>query len=132
MAPRRGGQRTPATPHHLEDPHLPEEFAPKPFHCAVDERDDGTFVRPEGDLDMSTAVDVESVLRRALDGGAKRLVVDLRGLHFMDSTGLTLLTRWNNASRRDGFDFALVGGHARIQRLFTLTGLHEYFTFTAG
>ncbi|MDA0185060.1 STAS domain-containing protein [Solirubrobacter phytolaccae] len=111
---------------------MPDEFAPKPFHCAVDAREDGTFARPVGDLDMSTAPDVEAVLRAAVDGGAKRVVVDLRGLHFMDSTGLTLLTRWNNASRRDGFEFALVGGDDRIQRLFVLTGLHEYFTFTAG
>ena len=58
--------------------------------------------------------------------------MDLRGLSFMDSTGLTLLTRWHNASRRDGFDFALVQGDERIARLFTLTGLHEYFTFVAG
>lgn len=132
MAPRRGAQRTPAMPHHPEDPHVPEEFAPKPFHCAVDAREDATFVRPEGDLDMSTASDVEAVMQTAFDEGVKRLVVDLRGLHFMDSTGLTLLTRWNNASNRDGFALELIPGHERIQRLFTLTGLHEYFTFTAG
>ena len=117
---------------HLEDPHLPEELAPKPFHCAVDDRDGAKFVRPEGDLDMSTAPEVEAALRGALETGSKRVVVDLRGLHFMDSTGLTLLTRFNNAARRDGFDLELICGHDRIQRLFTLTGLHEYFTFTAG
>ena len=111
---------------------MPDASAPKPFHCAVDDRDAAAFVRPEGDLDMSTAPDVEAVLRRALENGAKRLVVDLRGLHFMDSSGLTLLTRWSNASHRDGFELELVPGHERIQRLFTLTGLHEYFTFTAG
>ena len=76
--------------------------------------------------------DVERLLRQALDDGARRIVVDLRGLSFMDSTGITLLTRWNNASARDGFDLALVQGHERIARLFTLTGLDEYFTFVAG
>lgn len=111
---------------------MSEEFAPKPFRCAVSHHDGLSHVRPEGDLDMSTAGEVDTALREALDGGAKRLVVDLRGLHFMDSTGLTLLTRWNNASRRDGFDLELIEGDERIQRLFTLTGLHEYFTFTAG
>ena len=111
---------------------MSDESAPKPFRCTVDDRDAVAFVRPEGDLDMSTAPDVEAVLQGVLEGGAKRLVVDLRGLHFMDSSGLTLLTRWNNASQRDGFDLEVVKGHERIQRLFTLTGLHEYFTFTAG
>lgn len=111
---------------------MPDDFAPNPFRCAVSHRDGATYVRPEGDLDMSTVEDVEIALREALEDGAKRVIVDLRGLHFMDSTGLTLLTRWNNASQRDGFNLELVKGDPRIQRLFTLTGLHEYFTFTAG
>jgi anti-sigma B factor antagonist len=111
---------------------LPEDYAPKPCRCAVSHRDGATWVRPEGDLDMSTVEDVEAALRSALDEGAKRLIVDLRGLQFMDSTGITLLTRFNNASQRDGFDLALVRGDERIERLFMLTGLHEYFTFTAG
>jgi anti-sigma B factor antagonist len=111
---------------------LPDDFVPKPFHCSVRHHDGATYVRPEGDLDMGTSDEVEAVISEAVTSGAKRVVVDLSGLHFMDSTGLTLLTRWNNASNRDGFDLELIKGHERIQRLFTLTGLHEYFTFTAG
>ena len=111
---------------------MPEDFAPNPFRCAVTHRDGATWIRPEGDLDMSTVEEVETALRAAIDGGATRVVMDLRGLYFMDSTGLTLLTRFSNASQRDGFELELVKGHERIQRLFTLTGLHEYFTFTAG
>jgi anti-sigma B factor antagonist len=111
---------------------LPDDFVPKPFHCSVRQLDGATYVRPEGDLDMGTTDEVEAAISAAVQGGATRVVVDLSGLHFMDSTGLTLLTRWNNASNRDGFALELIKGHERIQRLFTLTGLHEYFTFTAG
>ena len=50
-------------------------------------------------------------------------MVDLRGLEFMDSTGLTLLTRWTLEAERDGYAFALIAGSERIQRLFELTGL---------
>ena len=50
----------------------------------------------------------------------------------MDSTGITLLSRFNNASRRDGFDLALIPGDRRVTRLFWLTGLEEYFTFVSG
>jgi anti-sigma B factor antagonist len=111
---------------------LPDDYVPKPFRCEVDHRDGATYLRPEGDLDMGTADEVEAMIREAVQSGAQRVVIDLRGLHFMDSSGLTLLTRWNNASNRDGFDLELIRGPDRIQRLFTLTGLHEYFTFTAG
>jgi anti-sigma B factor antagonist len=111
---------------------MPEDFVPKPFRCVIEQRDGAILLRPEGDLDMSTVEDIEGRLRQALDEGAQRIVIDLRGLNFMDSTGITLLTRWNNASVRDGFDLALVQGHERIARLFTLTGLDEYFTFVPG
>ena len=111
---------------------MPEELAPKPFHCAVDDRDGAKFVRPEGDLDMSTAPEVEAVLQGALTTGSKRVVVDLRGLHFMDSTGLTLLTRWSLAAERDGFSLVLVPGNDRIQRLFEITRLVTHFQFVAG
>ena len=111
---------------------MPEDFVPKPFRCDVAQRDGTTHLRPEGDLDMSTVEELEGLLSGALEGGAKRIVVDLRGLAFMDSTGITLLTRYNNAAGRDGFDLALVQGHQRVARLFSLTGLDEYFTFVAG
>ena len=59
-------------------------------------------------------------------------MVDLRGLDFMDSTGLTLLTRWSLGAERDGYAFALIAGSERIQRLFELTGLLDHFTFVDG
>src|SRR4051794_20551585 len=111
---------------------MPEDFLPKPFRCEVDKRDGTVHLRPSGDLDMSTVPELEAALRAARGDGARRIVVDLRELDFMDSTGITLVTRYNNESRRDGFNFALIEGHPRIQRLFDLTGLGEYFTFVAG
>ena len=111
---------------------MPEDFVPRPFRCDVAQRDGATHLRPEGDLDISTVDELERLLVAARAGGAKRIVVDLRGLSFMDSTGITLLTRYNNAANLDGFDLALVQGHQRIARLFSLTGLDEYFTFVTG
>ena len=108
-----------------------EDFVPKPFRCEVIERDGAVWVCPHGELDMSTVPELEQHLHDAVAGGARRIVVDLRGLDFMDSTGLTLVTRFNNDSRRNGFEFALVKGDARIQRLFDLTGLGDHFAFVA-
>jgi anti-sigma B factor antagonist len=81
---------------------------------------------------MATGPLLERRLRQAHDDGFKHIVLDLRGLEFMDSTGITLLTRWSLDASRDGFTFSLVPGSERIQRLFDLTGLHAYFTFVDG
>jgi anti-sigma B factor antagonist len=103
------------------------------FRCDV-EHDGAGVVRvlPRGELDMSTAPELERRLDDARAGGATRLIVDLRDLDFMDSTGLTLLTRWSLGAERDGYELALVAGNERIQRLFELTRLISHFHFVDG
>jgi len=105
------------------------DFIPKPFACSVSRQDGVVRVRPAGELDMASAAMLEDQLQAALQDGAQRLVVDLRDLEFMDSTGLTLLARWSLGSRRDGYDMALVQGDDRIRRLFELTGMVSQFQF---
>src|SRR3954469_4644057 len=111
---------------------MPDPYQPKPFSCDVAHRGDPLFVCPTGNLDMGTAPILEDTLRELVDGGARRVIVDLRGLGFMDSTGITLVTRFNLEARNDGFNFGLVPGPPRVMRLFELTGLAEYFTFVPG
>ena len=108
------------------------ELLPKPFRCEIVPEGVRVRVCPSGELDMSTAPILEQRLREALGGGGRRLLVDLRGLEFMDSTGLTLLTRWSRGADRDGYDLALVPGDKRVHRLFELTGMVSFFTFVEG
>jgi anti-anti-sigma factor len=86
------------------------------------------LVRLAGELDISTAPILERHLHEAL-GGGRRLVVDLRELSFMDSSGLVVLARWELGSRMDGYNLAVIPGREPIQRLFTITGLDTQFTF---
>jgi anti-anti-sigma factor len=88
-------------------------------------------MRLAGELDLSSTPVLEQRLREALDSG-RQLVVDLRNLDFMDSTGLTLLVRWARGAEQDGYELALVRGEPRVHRLFELTGLDAAFTFTDG
>ena len=111
---------------------MSEEFLPPPFRCDITQSDGTTRVRPSGELDMSTVPALEERLATARDAGARRIVVDLRGLDFMDSTGLTLLTRWSLGAEQDGYAFALIAGNERVKRLFELTGLSERLTFVTG
>ena len=112
---------------------MSDPILPKPFRCTVDDAGGGTaHVRPAGELDMATAPTLEASLRKAHERGFRRLIVDLRGLEFMDSTGLTLLTRWTLDARNDGYQFAVIPGHEKIRRLFELTRLSPHFTFVDG
>jgi anti-anti-sigma factor len=110
---------------------LSDKFLPHPFRVDVAHDDDEVRVRPVGELDMSTVPELETSLNEALARG-RTLIVDLSALEFMDSTGLTLLTRWSLAAERDRFDLALVPGNERIQRLFEITRLVTHFKFVPG
>lgn len=112
---------------------MSDSSSQKPFRCTLDEAGDGlVFLRPAGELDLATAPQLDASLREAHERGFRRLVVDLRGLEFMDSTGLTLLIRWTLEARNDGIEFAVVPGDSRIRRLFELTQLNAHFTFVDG
>ena len=110
---------------------MPDKFLPPPFSIEVAYDGDDALLRPVGELDMSTAPQLEAALEDATLPG-RRVIVDLRGLEFMDSTGLTLLTRWSLAAERDGFSMALVQGNERMRRLFELTRLVAHFQFVDG
>jgi anti-sigma B factor antagonist len=101
---------------------------PDLFSCEVQRNGGSAWVRPVGDLDLDTVHRVESALTELRDGGCPSLVLDLRGLTFMDSTGLRLVIRWHTTARDEGFGFAVVPGPDVVQRVFRLTGMDAHLT----
>jgi anti-sigma B factor antagonist len=79
-----------------------------------------------GELDMATAPSVEERLEQ-LNGGDPpgRLVLDLRGLRFIDSTGLSLLMNADNRARKAGRRVTIVSGTGAPRRLLETTGLAD-------
>lgn len=80
----------------------------------------------EGELDMASS----GRLREALDGaslnGSRTVVLDLRGVSFLDSTGLKAIFGVRNAVRAAGAEFAVTPGSAQVRRLLSLTRLDEH------
>jgi anti-sigma B factor antagonist len=89
----------------------------------------GTVIALEGELDLSSAPELDRRIRE-LDGtNPGRVLIDLRGLDFMDSTGLALMIRAQQTAERSGSGLSLRRGPAQIQRLFELTKLIDHFSF---
>jgi anti-sigma B factor antagonist len=84
-------------------------------------------VRLSGELDLATAPEAEAALRRAA-ARKREVVLDLRGLAFMDSTGLRLTLMMDALARQDGFDFVIVRGTELIHRIFQMSGVEEHLT----
>ena len=106
----------------------PSPPPPDVFSCDVGHNGSSAWVRPAGDLDLDTAHRVESALTGLREEGYGDLVLDLRELTFMDSTGLRLVIRWHTAARDEGFGFAIVPGPEVVQRVFKLTGMDSQVT----
>ena len=102
---------------------------PERFDCEVEPERDGVRIAPSGPLDMATAPLLEARLAELRDAGHRRLIVDLRRLDFIDSTGLRLLLARDAEARQDGFSFALIAGPPRVQRLFELTRTLDVLPF---
>jgi anti-sigma B factor antagonist len=81
-----------------------------------------------GELDLVSSPILERAAEDQALSDVELIVVDLRGLNFMDSTGLHTLLRVQQAAHDVGRRFALVRGPDQVQRLFDLTGLTETLT----
>jgi anti-anti-sigma factor len=111
------------------EPHLGRTDDEASFRCEVAPERDAVRVRAIGILDLATTPVLDRQLEELRDAGFRRLIVDLGGLSFMDSTGLHLALKWHAAARQDGFEIGFAPGPPVVQRLFELTGMTEQVPF---
>lgn len=102
----------------------------EPFRVDVEPSREHVRVAPVGELDLATTAVLKAEIDRLRETGFDRLVLDLRRLRFMDSTGLRLVLEFNAAARSSGWSFSLIRGPAAIQRLFEITHLDERLSFS--
>lgn len=83
-----------------------------------------------GELDMSTAPRLREELLRLASDGATQVTVDLSGLAFVDSTGLSVLITGLKRLREAGGDMALRSPQPSTRRVLEITGLTEVFAIS--
>jgi anti-sigma B factor antagonist len=81
-------------------------------------------VRVHGELDIATAGQLERAVLRPREPG-ERVVLDLGGLRFMDSTGLRVLMRARSEAKAGRWDLYLRNVPSNVQRLFSISGVHD-------
>lgn len=86
-------------------------------------------VRLEGELDLETSQELDRQLAAIDAARVKRLVIDLGGVTFMDSRGLSSIVRAHQSAEENGYALVLRRGSNQVQRLFALTGVDERLTF---
>ena len=91
------------------------------FELTVSSDDGVRVVAVRGELDLDTMSELNAAL--AADEGLAATVIDLRGLTFIDSSGVSGVLAAARRARDAGSRLACVPGQPQIQRVFELTGV---------
>jgi anti-sigma B factor antagonist len=101
------------------------------FRVDVQPERECVHVIPHGELDLNTVPQLETQIEELRSRGFATIVLDLRQLTFMDSTGLRLLLHFDAESRSDGFRFAIVDCEGPVRRLLELTQIDGRLRYAA-
>ncbi len=86
--------------------------------------DDTATVAINCEIDMHSVDVLEAVLRAILAGTSRRIVVDLSGVGFMDSSGLRMLVKAHEQMTKEGRWFMTRGATGQPRRLLDIGRIH--------
>lgn len=110
---------------------MSEHAIPDAFSVRIEDRAGAAVVIPTGELDLATAPALDAALGRAFESiGSGRVVLDLRELEFIDSSGLRTLLTARRSAEQAGASFSLIAGHRGLERTLEIAGVHKVFTWT--
>ena len=82
---------------------------------------EGKITLGDGDQELGEAV------RTALEQGARRIVINLTKISYLDSSGVGELVGCYTSIKNKGGEMRICGMNARIINLITMTSLHSVF-----
>ncbi len=88
--------------------------------------DDVTVARLTGELDLSSTCGLLESLRPAAERADRAVVVDLRGLSFIDCAGISALMQARDAVAHDGIELVLAAPTRAVSRLLSLTSTGRF------
>lgn len=89
---------------------------------------DHTVISVTGEIDLYTAPRLQSELTAALSSSPVRLIIDMSGVDFCDSTGINVLLAAHRHARERGGELLLAGPGSATRRVLQVTGLESVFT----
>jgi anti-anti-sigma factor len=84
---------------------------------------------PTGELTRRSAHTLEAEIERLCEEGVTGITLDLRGLAYIDWTGVAVIAFRCDHCKKRGYEFALIPGSPSIQRAFERAGLRDSLPF---
>lgn len=99
-----------------------------PLTITVRDAATGPVLEIAGDLDHATAPELRRVMEGLTLATGQLLVMDLAGLTFCDSSGISTLLAARSQATEEGGDIALAAVPANTARILRIVGLDQVFT----
>lgn len=93
-----------------------------PFDVRMVRTDEATVLVFEGDLDLTAVPEAGAAIERAQSEGVS-VAIDLRGLRFIDSSGLRVILEAQRRAAADGSHLLIAPGEGGVRRVFELSGV---------
>ncbi len=101
------------------------------FAATIERDEEWLVVRLRGELDLATVPRLNEVLADALTKRRPAIVLDLRDLTFLDSTGIQALVTFRRRATQDGAELKVRSVQPGPLKVITLTGLAGLFGLDA-
>jgi anti-sigma B factor antagonist len=110
--------------------------SPAPFEATAKLEDGVRLIAVRGELDLSSAPDLEPALEEAVAAGDASVLIDLSECEFMDSTGIALIVRaWQRIDGAAGGEgdgrLVICCGNQQVGRVLEITGLEHSISIHA-
>src|SRR3954447_21614682 len=99
------------------------------FEVDLQARGEELWVVPRGDLDLLAAPELRESLVLALRSDASAVIVDLRGLELLDSTGLKALVEAHAGA--EGHRVSFARGNDLVEQVLAVSHLDDELRFRA-
>ncbi len=97
------------------------------FELGVESSDGQVSFIPRGELDLATAPELEDKILAAVREGGRSVILDLRELTFMDSTGVRTIVAAHKAAEEAGTELRVVRPDAGnpVSRVIEISGIDD-------
>jgi len=93
----------------------------------AEQRGESVILRPTGEIDLARSPLLRTAIGRAQKSHPARLVVDLRDVPYMDSSGVATLVEAMQVARRQSGSLVLCGMQDRVRSIFEIARLDTVF-----
>lgn len=87
-----------------------------------------SVIIPTEDIDMSRSPVLRSAIKQELKPGLQRMVIDLSGVQYMDSSGLATLVEAMRIAKNSDVGLHLCAMTAKVRAIFEIARLDAFFS----